>query len=186
MFAEVPCQHAGVCVKGGFTCVLLDGLAGPRSRSILFNSAPLLEWEQERQEVGSESQRSQRRLRLLLPGRPMGTLTTVRKMQDLEQGAALERGPAGWDASFAVGYTRNSFQGWVGIGPGAGDRAVGVVSTETGPGDLRVGGFICSLLHHSTFAGTRCADITRHICDLWRLDICKGKTDRPISQTYVR
>ena len=28
MFAEVPCQHAGVCVKGGLTCVLLDGLAG--------------------------------------------------------------------------------------------------------------------------------------------------------------
>lgn len=58
MFAEVPCQHAGVCVKGGLTCVLLDGLAGLfMIRSILFNSAPLLEWGQERQEVGSERAR---------------------------------------------------------------------------------------------------------------------------------
>lgn len=55
---QVPCQHAGVCVKGGLTCVLLDGLAGLfMIRSILFNSAPLLEWGQERQEVGSERAR---------------------------------------------------------------------------------------------------------------------------------
>ena len=92
-----------------------------------------------------------------------GDLTTVRKLQDLEQGGSLRAGgqlvgmPAlPWDTRGTVS------KGQVGIGPGAGDRAVGVVSTETGPGDLRVGGFICSLLHHSTFcrpsavAGTRC------------------------------
>ena len=53
MFAKVPCHHAGVYVKGGDSCVYswMILLSSFMMRSIPFNSAPLLEWEQE--ETGS-------------------------------------------------------------------------------------------------------------------------------------
>ena len=79
-----------VCIPG-WSCWAL--LWSRTSRLILYRCCS---GSRKRQEVGSESQRNQMRLRLLWPGRPTGT------WQDLEQGGSLRRSSAGWDASFAM------------------------------------------------------------------------------------
>ena len=68
-------------------------------------------------------------------------------------GGSLRRSSAGWMPALPwLWDTQGTVsKGQLGIGPGAGDRAVGVVSAETGPGDLRVDGFICGFIHRSAF-----------------------------------
>ena len=92
----------------------------------------------------------------------------------------------------ALGHTRNSIQGTVRDWAWSRRQSCGSCQRRSGPGGLRVEGLVRCCIHRGAFCrpsavvGTQCR--RHHKTNVWPVESLhlQGKTDRAVSQTYVR